>query len=36
MRRKCTPTKFFMMKFLNYFDTSVDIPNSVVTVWQLN
>ena len=32
MRRKLTPTSFFMMKSLNYFDTSVDIPNSVVKV----
>ena len=32
MRRKRTPTKFFMMKLLNYFDTSVDIPNSIVSL----
>ena len=29
MRRKHTPTKFFMMKFLNHFDASVDIPSSI-------
>ena len=32
MKGKRTSTKLFMMKFLNYFDTSVDIPNSVVKV----
>ena len=32
MRRKRTPTKFFMMKLLNYFDTYGDIPNSVVKI----